>query len=67
MCSSDLDDIIRVYPNVNGQGSAAVAAGRWTVKKICLTGSNKSTPSLSVYSGSLKVWSTSSWKTCAAP
>ncbi|NOY55704.1 MAG: prepilin-type N-terminal cleavage/methylation domain-containing protein [Actinobacteria bacterium] len=60
------DDVILVYPNVNGQGSAAVAAGNWTVKKVCLNGSTKSTSRLRVYSGSHKVWSTYSRKTCPA-
>ncbi|HDH25095.1 MAG TPA: prepilin-type N-terminal cleavage/methylation domain-containing protein [Actinobacteria bacterium] len=62
------DDIIRVYPNVNGQGSAAVAAGYWSLTKACLNGSSKSSNWWGVYvsAGTTKVWSTSSSMTCPA-
>ncbi|NIA25666.1 MAG: prepilin-type N-terminal cleavage/methylation domain-containing protein [Gammaproteobacteria bacterium] len=61
------DDVILIYPNTNGEGSAAVSSGNWTVTKACLDGSTKTTSRLRVYSDTHTVWSTYSTLTCPAP
>jgi len=61
------DDTIFVSANSDGQGSAAVPSGNWTLSKVCTDTSTKRANRVSVPNGGTVTWSTDWRKTCPAP